>query len=312
MRGFALRPFLSMLRPLNLLILLLAQSLAAILLACGQGEWAGLNHGESVLHSPAHWDLYLLMLSTALIFAGGNIINDYCDREADHINKPGQNVVGNVISPRFAFASWLVLSMLGSGLGLWLGMRLGAAWAAWIPLLAALALWWYSTGAQHRFMIGNVVVAGLIFCAIMLPAWMGIWPFASANGELLTFASLAAGASWSREWIKDLQDREGDRLAGSGSAALRLSLAQNRIGIGLTLMAQMLLIPLAIWYWAWMSWGMLLWAAVILLGYALLIIKLFRSQQREDFGRLGTLAKLIMGMGLCWMGVLIWSRCGAA
>jgi len=45
-------------------------------------------------------EFYLLLLSTLLIAAGGNIINDYFDVKADRINKPNRLIIGKHIKRR--------------------------------------------------------------------------------------------------------------------------------------------------------------------------------------------------------------------
>ncbi len=43
---------------------------------------------------------YLLIFSTVLIVAAGNIINDYFDVKADRINKPDKLIIGKFIKRR--------------------------------------------------------------------------------------------------------------------------------------------------------------------------------------------------------------------
>jgi 4-hydroxybenzoate polyprenyltransferase len=62
----------------------------------------------------------LLVLSTVLIAAGGNVINDYFDTRIDRINKPGDVIVGRTVKRRVAMTAHGVLSGLG--------LLLGASW----------------------------------------------------------------------------------------------------------------------------------------------------------------------------------------
>jgi 4-hydroxybenzoate polyprenyltransferase len=52
------------------------------------------------------FDFFLLVFSTLLIAAGGNIINDYFDVKADRINKPEKLIITKNISKE-----WIALKI---------------------------------------------------------------------------------------------------------------------------------------------------------------------------------------------------------
>ena len=58
----------------------------------------------------------LLVLSTLLIAAAGNIINDYFDIKSDKINKPEDWIIGNIIPKRKAILYHWTLSAIAFGL----------------------------------------------------------------------------------------------------------------------------------------------------------------------------------------------------
>ena len=51
------------------------------------------------------FDFFLLVLSTTMIAAAGNIINDYFDVRADRVNKPERLIIGVTIKRRVAIVS---------------------------------------------------------------------------------------------------------------------------------------------------------------------------------------------------------------
>lgn len=65
------------------------------------------------------------MLSTVLIAAGGNIINDYFDTRIDRINKPEEVIVGRTVKRRVAMMGHLLFSGLGFLLGTVVAWRTG-------------------------------------------------------------------------------------------------------------------------------------------------------------------------------------------
>ncbi len=59
------------------------------------------------------FQFFLLVLSTIFIAAGGYIINDYFDTQADMINKPARVVVGVKISRRVAMTLHALINIIG-------------------------------------------------------------------------------------------------------------------------------------------------------------------------------------------------------
>ena len=118
----------------------------------------------------------LLILSTLLITAGGYLINDFFDMEADGINKPGQNQVGK----RFAVARvqllyWL-FTVLGVLLGTIMSWQLNKIEYALVFVFAAGLLWFYSERYQCMPLVGNLVVAFLSALSFGL-----VWVFVSGR-----------------------------------------------------------------------------------------------------------------------------------
>ena len=58
------------------------------------------------------WQVMLLLLSTALITASGNVINDIYDVATDRLNKPDKLIVGLKITEKKAFILYTVLTSI--------------------------------------------------------------------------------------------------------------------------------------------------------------------------------------------------------
>src|SRR5690554_5074464 len=67
----------------------------------------------------------LLVLATLCIAAGGNIINDLYDIEIDRVNKPNKVIIGKSISERTANNLFIVLNVVGVGIGFYLSNVIG-------------------------------------------------------------------------------------------------------------------------------------------------------------------------------------------
>ena len=57
----------------------------------------------------------LLIVSSLLIAAAGNIINDYFDRNIDEINKPEKKIIDKLIKRRWAIIMHIVFSFVEIG-----------------------------------------------------------------------------------------------------------------------------------------------------------------------------------------------------
>ena len=100
----------------------------------------------------------LLITSTLLIAAAGNIINDYFDVKADRINKPNRLIIGTHIKRRWAMVLHWSFNSLGMILALYVGYALQNIWVPLIAFLSINLLWFYSAYYKRKPFIGNVIV----------------------------------------------------------------------------------------------------------------------------------------------------------
>jgi 4-hydroxybenzoate polyprenyltransferase len=172
---------------------------------------------------------FILVLSTVLIAAAGYIINDYFDRKADLINRPGRVIVGRLIKRRYAMLLHGILSFAGVFLGIWLAYRIGQLKLSIIFLFATGVLWFYSTVYKRQLLVGNLVVASLVgFVPLLvilfeLPLLANRYKLyvlvAGTSFDYLIFwvgsyAGFAFMLTLIREIIKDIEDYEGDSVFG--------------------------------------------------------------------------------------------------
>ncbi|MBK6629292.1 MAG: geranylgeranylglycerol-phosphate geranylgeranyltransferase [Flavobacteriales bacterium] len=217
-------------RPVNLFII------AGTMVVIRHGVVGGLLGASGLTLALGTSWFILLVCSTVLIAAGGNIINDYFDTRIDRINKPDALIVGRTVPRRKAMVAHLVLS----GLGLLCGWAVAAHTGLWrlavIPPFAVGALWTYSTSFKRQLIIGNGLVATL---TALVPLTVGLYEIPLAQrlhaGELLlafndeaavhfyfrviwywvfAFTGFAFVATLVRELQKDMADVPGDRALG--------------------------------------------------------------------------------------------------
>ena len=71
------------------------------------------NVKEDIFHSLLEVKVHLIILSTALILAGGYIVNNFYDIERDLINRPHRTRFQNLVSRGFKLNFYLLLNFLG-------------------------------------------------------------------------------------------------------------------------------------------------------------------------------------------------------
>ena len=163
----------------------------------------------------------LFILPLVLLAAGGNIINDYFDIKEDRINKPERALVGRVLKRRIALVSHWALTAAGLVTAGVLSVTIGNYIPLMIAFTISIVLFFYSAKLKGRVLIGNFIVAASIASVIpfayaddidtsmslMMNLTLFVWEFGILLG--LTFLIV-----FTRELVKDIEDIEGDRIAG--------------------------------------------------------------------------------------------------
>jgi 4-hydroxybenzoate polyprenyltransferase len=153
-------------RPLNLLIIALTMWLMRDYVLRPLVEVNGFE-----LQLPLKYFI-LLVLSTVLIAAAGNVINDYFDQRTDRINKPRDIIVGVHVKRRVAMVIHQVLNLVGLIVVFYVAWKIGHWKLSIVHFFAAGALWFYSVQFKRELIVGNVLVAIL---AGLVPLLVGIY-----------------------------------------------------------------------------------------------------------------------------------------
>lgn len=188
--------FFSLVRWLNLLIIVFTQYMARIFLVGPAADW------KSYILDPHQ---AAISLATLLIAAAGYIINDYFDVKIDLINKPESVIIGRKITRRAAILTHQTLNGIGIVIGLFLGLKVLV-----INVLAVGLLWYYASFYKKKAFIGNFLVAGLTGASLIV-----ISVYYKQNELFINiYAIFAFSISLIREIIKDMEDIRGDKAHG--------------------------------------------------------------------------------------------------
>jgi 4-hydroxybenzoate polyprenyltransferase len=276
--------FLELIRWKNILILLFSQVFAYVFL---KKEYCSVREFDI--------NILFICLSTALIAAGGYLINDYFDVKIDAVNKPEKLIVGRFISRRLVLLLHLVFSFTGVILGALADPKLGL-----INLFVAFMLWQYTVRLKYRFLIGNLCVALLMGLSIIIVA------YASDCADLLWLAFYAFFAflmGLIREIIKDIEDMEGDAQYECRTLPNVLGIFRTKIVLNYLLLASLSLLLLSCVYLINQTYIELALYLILTTVIPLIVFffRLFKADAKKDFSVLSTWAKLIMMAGVLSM-----------
>lgn len=328
-------------RPLNLLIV----ALTMVVMRYGViGGW--LNTESNRLHK-AQWDMadsvvpgkltlhlqipgyvfLLLVLSTLLIMAGGNVINDYFDTRIDRLNKPENVLVGRSVKRRVAMATHWILSTIGLLLGVAVAISSTHKVFALIPPFAVGALWWYSTTGKRQLFVGNGLVAILSSLAVVLvglyevPALTSAYPDHWMAGYRLKFVALDTRSLWwwilgytafafvstlLRELQKDMADVRGDAANGCRTVPIAWGMKFARLLVAFWAMVIIVAVGLlADRVFTEVAARVYLYVLVIAPILASCILT-WNARNRDQHNRAGNVMKLAMVFAVAFGAIYPW------
>lgn len=303
-----LKDLLLSLRPLNLL--LLGASLVLAQLFVIDPVWDMFRMLGGGLNM---WHLAMLVTATVLIAAGGNLLNDRVDVDADEWNKPGKNQVGKSISYAMADKLSVGLMMAGLVVGAILCAALGELLYGGLFVLPVAGLWAYSTKLQGKAVLGNLMVAFLAGFTFLLLGFLNLAGIeqpdilsATASTYIWTgvgiFAGFALLTTLVRELVKDIQDMRGDKKVGQRTLPIMIGMQPAKFtGIILMLLTLRMIVMVQQWYLEeqLMTFPLALIASELLLIASM--VMLWFADTPPKFGRVGILIKLTMAAGIVAM-----------
>jgi 4-hydroxybenzoate polyprenyltransferase len=277
---------LKLIRPGNLLIIALLQSLA--LNRLGDYDYLLYNIPKTLA----------LLLGTSCIASAGYIINDYFDVKIDLVNKPERVVVGNRLSRRWA----IILHISLTALGLFLAWRVNIHTLG-IAFLCAVILYVYSSSLKKKFLTGNLSIAllaalSVIICRAYIPELSTI--------KVIAYSFFAAITTLIREIVKDVEDEKGDALFLSNTLAISFGLRRTKRVLSFAsvcLLAAVLIYPLIVHALPEAEPAFFrVYTLFLYLGVAapvvFFLVRLRKADKQADFAQLSGLMKRIMLIGV--------------
>ena len=250
----------------------------------------------------------LLILATLCIAAAGNIINDIYDIDADTVNKPNKVIVSKFISEKTAFNLFLVLNIIGVGLGFYLSHSVGKSPFFSIFVIISAALYIYASFLKQTLLIGNIVISFLVAMSILIVGIFDLIPAITEENRttqitffkiLIDYAVFAFLINLIREMIKDIEDVDGDYNAQMNT--LPIAIGRDRAK-HIALVVSLLPIFAVVYYIV-----TYLYKQQIAIGYFLIFIlapliyatiKIYGATLKKEFHHISTIYKIIMLLGM--------------
>lgn len=300
--------FLKLIRCKNLLMVLLTMVLTKHALIESVVDQAILSNSQFLT----------LLFSVLLITAGGYIINDIFDIEADKINKPNKIFIGKIISKKNAWIVYSILSFTGFFLGALLSYYINNFVLFLVFIFSILSLFIYSSHLKKRVLIGNLTIAFLISLSIMLVYFLkplnnisnsNIWGLlGDSMGYSISIVIAVLYVVFSflttliREIIKDIEDINGDLKINAKTLPIVFGRKRaNRVAFSISIILMILLI--------FISKSFLI-EFPIFLGYSIVFVllpllffmyKLWNAESKKEYSKLSQLMKMIMFFGILSM-----------
>lgn len=291
-------PYLLIVRPKNLLLVGLTQFLIY--------HYLFEKFGQTVVLSD--YLLFLFVLDTTLIAAGGYIINDIVDFRTDTFNKPHKTYIPTSISLGFASIYYYVTLILGLIISMYIAVKTNNIPLVTLYPIASGVLYMYSAKYKNSILLGNIIVSFFVAFvpAIILVAERDILfnDGSSYSQHIVELIVIYAGFSFFvnliREIIKDVEDVEGDKSIGYITLPIIYGIAiAKRICMVICVFTILFLIC-----WIYLTdinldfrvrvYLLLLVAAPL----AIVIQILTKTTNKRDFSKISTILKWTMLAGL--------------
>ena len=255
-------------------------------------------------------DFIILSLSILFITAGGYIINDLYDIEADTINKPLKVYIPKSISKKNAWFIYLLSSTLGVSLGIYLSIIKNIDFLSFYFIGTTLLLFLYSVLLKKLVFIGNLCVSLLVALPIYLLYKFNSNSITISNILQYFFLSIAVFyymffaflTTMIREIIKDIEDINGDYIVKLKTLPILIGKTRARnISIFLSVVLLLFLFLVSSNYFISKKYFLgtiMLMISIILVHF---IFKSWNASTKKQFHYLSNLMKLIMFIGILSM-----------
>ncbi|WP_396633207.1 geranylgeranylglycerol-phosphate geranylgeranyltransferase [Maribacter sp. R86514] len=268
----------SVVRGYNILVIALAQYLASIYILAPE---------LPVRKVVFDINLFVIVLASALVIAGGYIINNFYDAEKDLINKPRKSMLDRLVSQRFKLTTYFVLNFLAVVVASYVSFKAVFFFSSYI-----FGIWIYSHKLKRIPFLGNFISATLAIIPffVVFVYYKNIQPVIFVHAVFLFLLILA------REMVKDLENISGDLAQNYRTIPIIYGARTSKLLISFLIF--LTLVPSLLMIFQFDVGYMNFYFILCVLLMILFIVLLFRANARKDYVWLHNILKLIIVMGV--------------
>jgi 4-hydroxybenzoate polyprenyltransferase len=227
------------------------------------------------------------VIASALVIAGGYIINNFYDAEKDLINKPRKSMLDRLVSQRFKLSTYFVLNFLAVFAASYVSFRAVLFFSAYI-----FGIWLYSHKLKRVPFLGNFFSAILAIA----PFFAVFVYYKNFDTVIFVHAMFLFLLILAREMVKDLENITGDMAQNYKTIPILYGSQVSKLLISglilLTLIPSLLLITkFDVGYMHYYFMG-----CVLLL--LLFLVLLLKSGTKKHYVWLHNIIKLIIVVGV--------------
>jgi len=275
---------LSVVRGYNILIIVIAQYLAAIFIFAPR-----LRLKDILLNV----ELYFLVLATSCVIAAGYIINNFYDSKKDFINRPEKHKLDSLVSQKFKLNLYFSLNFLGFIFGFLVSWRAAMFFSTYI-----FGIWFYSHKLNKYPLIGLFSVVILT----ILPFFAVFVFYKNFSTIIFTHASFLFFILTIRELVKSLENIKGDMV--QNKMTIPLKYGENFTKIIITIIVLLTLDPIY-FLWKYPEIGdMKYYFYLAGLMLAIFTIKLWWRETTKNYVQLHILLKILIVLGVISLALI--------
>lgn len=173
------------------------------------------------------WDLWSLIMASALSIAAGYIINNFYDQEKDLINRPRRSKLDQMLRQQTKLSGYFILNFAAVLTASAVSFQAALFFSGFIFLM-----WYYSHRLKKMIFIGNLTSALLS----VMPLFVLVVYYKSFSSIIVVHACFLLLLLASRELLKDLENLTGDLVLGYKTIPVVFGVKAAKI-VGIALIA---------------------------------------------------------------------------
>lgn len=268
----------SVVRGYNIPVIVLAQYLSAIFILAPETR---------ALDVILDINLFIIVFASSLTIASGYIINNFYDAQKDLINRPNKSMLDRLVSQKTKLYVYFGLNFLVVLIAFFVSWRAVLFFSSYIFLI-----WFYSHKLKKYPIIGNLTASLLA----VLPFFGILLYFKNFYHVIFGHATFLFLLILIREMIKDLENLKGDLV--SDYKTIPVVYGEKVSKKIITVLTILTVVPIYVLVDVYEVGYMVIYFYICMIILLFFILKLWKSNTREDFIKLHNVLKFIIVAGV--------------